>query len=365
MSITDSINSQSNISSDRYNDNGLILNDVHLPVESIQRILCYADEKTLLNCQQVCKLWNKTIHEYVWRRKAEIKAGCKFPPDDWKVFYFICTKNLFGMNLVKNHSGEKGFKHWNVLHNDIYYGGWGRFGGDDYADNDIFGGIDNYGMHIDGDCEVDSDSDYTNDDGSNNDDNNHADANEDEDEDDDIDIIFEDEKRSVGENSIETDNENTSSDDQDEIESASESENGNEILIENEDDNESSDNEIGYGNSCRGWIVECPPIGAPRLPEEPQFETKQNCFVTTYYDCYKEYVIDLIKEGFTGYILDQLQPPIEISEWYCGRWDCVSVYKLRVCLMHKSGRRMDEFSFNDVLQGVKQNVWHKVSNIFF
>lgn len=62
-----------------------------------------------------------------------------------------------------------------------------------------------------------------------------------------------------------------------------------------------------------GWAIECPPIGAPLLSPEPEFENKQHCFVTSYGDCLKIYTVDLIREGFTTNILDQLQPSIEVS----------------------------------------------------
>lgn len=330
MSLADSFNSQLNIETDQSCDNGMILNGVYLPIEIIQHILlCYADAATLLNCQQVCRNLNKVIHEYVWRRKAEITMGRKFASDvtDWKLFYLIYKKNPFNKNLLKNHSGEKGFKYWKVFHNDVYFGGFNHFGGNLYADNDRFGGIDNYGSgYNDGDYESDSETSSTN-------------------------------------------------------SSSSGSEN------ETKSDSDSNDSEVSYGNSCRGWIVECPPMGAPEMPEELQTVCKMNCFVTTYYDCSKEYVIDLIKEGFTPDILDRLQPPIEvcfiflcilvgnhcliidlkqkfqISEWYCARLDRVSVYKICVRLVNGFGRKIDEFIFDDTLKGEKQNAWHNVSNI--
>lgn len=98
-------------------DNGLILNEKLIPVELIQRILCYVDGSTLLKCQFVCKRWNEIIMDYVWRRKAEIKTGYKIPTKTGlksKDFYSICTNDLFGRNLVKNHSGEKRFEHWRI-----------------------------------------------------------------------------------------------------------------------------------------------------------------------------------------------------------------------------------------------------------
>lgn len=350
MSIKCSPNPASNVISDHSSDNGLILNGIYVPVELIQNILCYVDAKTLLNCQPVCKNWNKIIRDYVWRRKAESTMACTFSPDasiDWKVFHFICTKNLFGKNLVKNHSGEKGFKYWKVFNNDVYYGGWDRFGGIGSADNDLFGGIDNYHVRRDTDHEEESGRDCARKGGVLEDDNNVED-------DDDIDIIFEDDTKS--EKSIKLKNEVADGENEDEVESSTEDEDddldenddvnqndndsakgidnygftdedsqsdcANENSIGTDDENESasgndaSDNEVGYGNSCRGWIVECPPNCAPLLPDEPPFKIKQNCFVTTYYDCYKMYVIDLIKKGFTEYILDHLQPPIEVCSYF-------------------------------------------------
>lgn len=185
MSASGVQNSQSSGDLLELADNGLILNDKLLAVELIQRILCYVDEKTLLNCQLVCKCWNEIIVDYVWRKKAEIKTSCKIPPDTVlksKDFYLICTKNLFDRNLVKNHSGAEKFKYWEITQN--------------------------------------------------------------------------------------------------------------------------------HGHR---WVTECPPTGAPQLPTEPEFENKQHCFATSFSQCTKHYTIDLMKEGFSLNILDQMQPPIEVS----------------------------------------------------
>lgn len=65
-----------------------------------------------------------------------------------------------------------------------------------------------------------------------------------------------------------------------------------------------------YGD---GWAIECPPVGAPLLTEDPEFGNGQFCFVTSYQECRKHYTVDLIKEGFTANILDQLQPQIEVG----------------------------------------------------
>lgn len=64
------------------------------------------------------------------------------------------------------------------------------------------------------------------------------------------------------------------------------------------------------------WIIENPPVRAPLPPTEPEFENKTHCFANTYYECYKEQVIDLIKEGFTADILDEMQPLIEVCFFF-------------------------------------------------
>lgn len=247
--------SSRSIESDELGDNGLILGNVPVPIELIERILCYADEKTLLNCQRVCKQWNELIVDYVWRKKAELKTDCQFPLSDalgWKEFYIICMK--IGRNLIKNHSGAEGYKYWHI---------------------------------------------------------------------------------------------------------------------------------ITQGGGA-GWIVEYPPCGAPLLPREPSLNPKQHCFATSFHHCYKQYTVDLVKEGFSIRMLDQISPTIEvrqlftdkmmqifpfinlnffvqISEWYCCRYDCPALYNLQIRLVNKSEKKLDEFTFEDILEGDRQNVWFKVS----
>lgn len=107
-------------SSDEVNEPSLMFGDVTLPPEIIERILCFADERTLLNCRRVCKDWNDSIVNYVLRKRAEMKMGCKFTSNaalGFKNLYLICTKNLFNRNLIKNHSGEEDFKYWHIIQN--------------------------------------------------------------------------------------------------------------------------------------------------------------------------------------------------------------------------------------------------------
>ncbi|XP_025991479.1 F-box only protein 44 isoform X2 [Solenopsis invicta] len=117
-------------------------------------------------------------------------------------------------------------------------------------------------------------------------------------------------------------------------------------------------------NGGSQWTIEEPPVGAPELPQtELMFKDRQTCFATSFERCTKMQHINLIKEGIHPYILDTYQPPIVVSEWYSCRWDCPAVYRLEVKLMAED-EPLDEFKFQDVLEGEKQNRWLQVSHVF-
>lgn len=104
---------------DEESDNGLVLCDKYLPKEMLMEILCHADCKTLLNCQLVCKHWNRLMNK-VWHMKTEQTLGKPFPWNDripWSVYYFACTKKPYERNLIKNHSGAYGLADWKLLLN--------------------------------------------------------------------------------------------------------------------------------------------------------------------------------------------------------------------------------------------------------
>ncbi|XP_076220957.1 F-box only protein 6 isoform X2 [Nomia melanderi] len=109
------------------------------------------------------------------------------------------------------------------------------------------------------------------------------------------------------------------------------------------------------------WTVENPPLGVPLLPSnEPVFEGKKFCFATSYRKCMKAQTIDLEEEGFTPYVLDELQPPIVVSEWYSCRWDCPALYECGATLLTRNYEPLDSFRFTDTIEGEKQNQWHHV-----
>lgn len=70
-------------------------------------------------------------------------------------------------------------------------------------------------------------------------------------------------------------------------------------------------------------------------------------------------VKNLFIDDFRGKNLFLLK--IQINEWYCSRWDCAALYKMKVRLVNESGDQMDEFVFKDIMEGDRQNIWFNVS----
>lgn len=58
------------------------------------------------------------------------------------------------------------------------------------------------------------------------------------------------------------------------------------------------------------WFIESPPV--PPLPHDSRFTEKNHCFLTSSGMSWKYQTVDLVKEGFSKYLLDFLQPPIKV-----------------------------------------------------
>ncbi|XP_011501762.1 PREDICTED: F-box only protein 2-like [Ceratosolen solmsi marchali] len=122
---------------------------------------------------------------------------------------------------------------------------------------------------------------------------------------------------------------------------------------------------LNFGGN--GWAVECPPIGVPPLPEDPIFNGENACFVTSYNKCLKVQVINLIEQGFSKYLLDNLQPIIKVSEYYSCRWDCPAVYNCTVQLLKEkldSEELFASYNYKKLLEHGDQNKWFKFEHEF-
>ncbi|XP_057318519.1 F-box only protein 6-like [Microplitis mediator] len=100
--------------------NGSILSGKYIPDELLCELLSYVNVWSLLRCHLVCKRWKNLIQDYVWKKKAQLILGASFQSSiSWESYYEVCKRNPFNRNLIRNHSGQEGMKHWKIC------GTWG------------------------------------------------------------------------------------------------------------------------------------------------------------------------------------------------------------------------------------------------
>ena len=122
------------------------------------------------------------------------------------------------------------------------------------------------------------------------------------------------------------------------------------------------DSRYGGGNQ---WSIEAciDPRNKQLLKENNQ---SNNNYVTSYEWCCREQVITLSKCGFTDEIMDTIQPAIIVSEWFCTRWDCGSVFNIRVELVGSKGQVIDKYGVSvhtDQWKGGELG-WRRVEHVF-
>uniref|UniRef100_A0A1B6J9E4 F-box domain-containing protein n=1 Tax=Homalodisca liturata TaxID=320908 RepID=A0A1B6J9E4_9HEMI len=109
-----------------------------------------------------------------------------------------------------------------------------------------------------------------------------------------------------------------------------------------------------------GWTVEMVPQGSQPLPEHLE---GSSCFVTSYGLCSKQQIIKLSECGLSSKIMDEIQPHIDISEWYARRFDCGSIYRLKVSLLDINKEVVDQF-IEEIVDNHWDDNWHQVSHTF-
>ncbi|XP_046371632.2 F-box only protein 6-like [Haliotis rufescens] len=87
-------------------------------------------------------------------------------------------------------------------------------------------------------------------------------------------------------------------------------------------------------------------------------------WATSYGACEKVQTIDLWDEGVVAEVLDQIKPPIYISEWYTARTDCACHYELEVNLLSGDRKQLDKFTFEDDIPQWTAGEWTKVEHVF-
>ncbi|XP_060708211.1 F-box only protein 6-like [Hemiscyllium ocellatum] len=88
----------------------------------------------------------------------------------------------------------------------------------------------------------------------------------------------------------------------------------------------------------------------------------QKYFVTSYGWCEKSQLINLISEGFEAEILDNIQPPITVRDWYAGRHDCGFEYELHVELLSEDMSKIQEYKTDKSGPQWNDSKWREVSN---
>lgn len=110
-----------------------------------------------------------------------------------------------------------------------------------------------------------------------------------------------------------------------------------------------------------GLCLECPPIGCYKLPGD----NESCCIATSFQGTTRCQVVDLVAEGVSEYILDECKLPIQVYEWFNGRYDCGVEYYLKVCLKDKKRDKIPGFKVK--LTGQKTagyHEWDKLEHVF-
>ncbi|XP_078313952.1 F-box only protein 6-like [Crassostrea virginica] len=117
-----------------------------------------------------------------------------------------------------------------------------------------------------------------------------------------------------------------------------------------------------FRNGGDGFKVEDTPVGSHPLEHFTEVKGPYKCWATSYEWCKMHQVIDLIAEGCSPVVLDEIRPEIQVSEWYAARFDCNVVYNLKVKLLDEKSKVLRKWSFSDHKPAGKN--WFKAEHIF-
>ena len=119
----------------------------------------------------------------------------------------------------------------------------------------------------------------------------------------------------------------------------------------------------GDGWSIEEWIERGKPMDQNVLKENGGC-TKN--YVTSYYWCCRWQMIDLHKYGFVPEVMDVVQPAIVVSEWFCARWDCGSIFKIKIALLDEDFKFLKTYEHSEETAQWRGGDlgWRKVKHIF-
>uniref|UniRef100_A0A1B6EY49 FBA domain-containing protein n=1 Tax=Cuerna arida TaxID=1464854 RepID=A0A1B6EY49_9HEMI len=110
-----------------------------------------------------------------------------------------------------------------------------------------------------------------------------------------------------------------------------------------------------------GWAVENVADGSDPVPE---YLEEHSCFVTSYYTCTKQQLINLKQYGLSSRIMDEIQPHFELCDWYTARTDCGGIYRIKVTLLNAEEEPIAMFEHGKTIQRFAGGQWQKVSHTF-
>ncbi|XP_048734147.1 F-box only protein 44-like isoform X1 [Ostrea edulis] len=110
------------------------------------------------------------------------------------------------------------------------------------------------------------------------------------------------------------------------------------------------------------FVTEDKPCGSHPLEKFTDIKGPYRCWVTSYGWCEKHQIIDLIAEGCSPAVLDEIRPEIQVSEWYAARFDCKMEYHIKVKLLDGESKVLNKWSFSDEKEAGRD--WFKVEHIF-
>lgn len=117
-----------------------------------------------------------------------------------------------------------------------------------------------------------------------------------------------------------------------------------------------------------GWLIE-EWIKRDEAKDQQVLKENLGCtknYVTTYFWCCRWQLIDLCNFGFTPEILNEVKPPVHVSEWFCARWDCGSVFNIMVALLDKDFKFLETYKHSKKTAQWKGGElgWRKVMHVF-
>nr|XP_055043310.1 F-box only protein 44-like [Misgurnus anguillicaudatus] len=94
-------------------------------------------------------------------------------------------------------------------------------------------------------------------------------------------------------------------------------------------------------------------------------DNNDKCFVTSYWLCLKQQLINLKNEGYSPALMDHLQPDIKISDWYAPRRDCGCHYEICVELLDQEKNPISVFQPEKVFfEQWNDQQWCQMTHVF-